>query len=397
MKTQFATSISLQEDSFEAGKEAAAQALSKLQTASVNLVILFCSTGYDYKSVIKGIYSLIDQAIPLIGCSTAGQFTEKGVHKTGVACALIASETDQFFCGMGMQLKNNPLKALRHAITHFPKETITDRHQSAILFVDGLAGKGEEAVMAATSLLGPQIKFVGGAAADNLQFKQTTVFCNQSASTDAASICLISSKKPIIVSVTHGHHPISPPLRITKSKDNILYELDGKPALEVWKEVLRERLKLQKIDIDALTIDELSKILLKYEAGLMTGSDYKIRFPASCNPDGSLNFVCTMMEGSVIKIMDSEEEDQIESARRAAEIALQSIPKGTQIAGALIFDCACRAMILEEQFSKAIEASRQVLGPIPFIGCETYGEIAMEAGQLSGFHNTATVMMLFPS
>ena len=129
----------------------------------------------------------------------------------------------------------------------------------------------------------------------------------------------------------------------------------------------------------------------------MTGSGYKIRLPVSCNADGSLNFACSIMEGSVMKIMDSEEGNQIESARRAAEMALQSIPFGTQVAGALIFDCSCRTMMLKEKLIQAIEATRQTLGSIPFLGCETYGEIAMDQGQLSGFHNATTVIMLFPS
>lgn len=397
MATQFVTSIVTHEDSFEAGKEAVKQALEKLGHSKSNLVILFCSTRYEYASVIRGIYSLLAEDIPLIGCTTAGQFTEHEIIKDGVACALIASDDYRFFCGIGTQLRSHPLEAIRNAIISFPKEIEGYAHQSAILFVDGLAGKGEEAVLAASSLLGPKIKFAGGAAADNLNFKETNVFSNQESFTDAASLCLIASRAPIIISVNHGHHPISPPLQITKAKDNILYEIEGRPALEVWKDILRERLERQGINIDTLSIDDLSKILLKYEAGLMTGTDYKIRFPASCNTDGSLNFVCSMMEGSVIKIMDSEQKDQIESARRAAEIALQSVPEGTKLAGAVIFDCACRAMILKEQFSKAIEASQQVLGALPFIGCETYGEIAMEIGELSGFHNTSTVIMLFPS
>lgn len=397
MASQFVSSIVTHDDSFIAGKEAATQCIEKLQSSQTDLIILFCSAGYSYQAVIRGIYSVIDPSTPLIGCTTAGQFTDQAMHKAGVACAVISSDTHQFFSGIGTQLRTNPINAIQNATVSFPKEIDDCPHRSAILFIDGLAGKGEEAVLAASSFLGANTKFVGGAAADNLNFKETMVFSNQDACTDAASLCLIASRVPIIISVNHGHHPISPSLLITKAKDNILYELDGKPAIDVWKNVLRDRLQEEGIDIDSLNTDEFSKILLKYEAGLMTGTDYKIRFPSSCNADGSLNFVCSMMEGSVIKIMDSEQKDQIESTRRAAEIALNAVPKGTEIAGALIFDCACRAMILKEEFSKAIDASQRVLGSIPFIGCETYGEIAMEMNQLSGFHNTSTVIMLFPS
>lgn len=164
----------------------------------------------------------------------------------------------------------------------------------------------------------------------------------------------------------------------------------------VWKNHVRKHLSGRGVNVDKLNSKELSNYLLEYEVGLMTGpdSDYKIRFPASCNPDGSLNFTCSMMEGSVVKIMDSSQQDQIDSARQAAEMALHA-SKSVKLAGAVIFDCACRAMILQEQFSQAVKAKQKVLGNLPFIGGETYGEIAMDAGQYSGFHNTTTVIMLF--
>lgn len=394
---QFATSIVIEQESFKAGQEVAKQAVLKLKPLQPKLVILFCSSRYDYSRVIRGVQSVIGENVLLIGCTAAGMFTEEAMTKEGVGCAMISSESYRFFAGIGTQLKSSPVKAIQNAIITFPKEVEEGLYQSAILFIDGLVGKGEEAVLAASSLLGPQVKFAGAAAADNLSFQETTVFCNQQTLSDAVSICLIASQFPVIISVNHGHHPISPAFRVTKAKDNILYELDGRPALEVWKDVLRERLKAQQIDVDSLSLTNLSKLLLQYEAGLMTGSEYKIRFPSSCNNDGSLNFVSPILEGSVIKIMNSSQKDQIDSARYAAETALKLLPQGAQIAGALIFDCACRAMILKEQFSKVIEANRQVLRKIPFLGCETYGEIAMDIGQLSGFHNTSTVMMLFPS
>lgn len=398
MTTQFVTGLSDKEDSFEAGKEVAKRAFAKFKSSTqCDLVILFCSPRYDYASVMRGIYSITGEGVSLIGCTTAGQFTEDKKAKDGVACAFISSDAYRFFCGVGTQLKKDPVETIQHAAISFPKEVKGYPERSGILFIDGLAGQGEEAVLAASSLLGPSIKFAGGAAADHLSFKETSVFSGGEALTDAASICLIASRSPIIISVNHGHHPISPPLKVTKAKENVLYELEGKPALEVWKEILRKHLAKQKIDLDDLSEEEFAKLFLKYEAGLMTGIDYKIRFPASYNADGSLNFVCSIMEGSVIKIMDSEQKDQIESARRAAEMAIQAVPKGTHLAGALIFSCACQAMILKEHFYQAIQAIDETLKSIPFAGGETYGEIALEIGQLSGFHNTSTVVMLFPS
>ena len=396
MATQFLTSLVKGDDSFEVGKESALQAKKQMNGAnSPDLVVMFSSSKYDHPAVVRGVKSVMGE-VPIVGCTSAGQFSDKESTKDGLACAFISSNTHRFFTGMGTNIRSNPIQSIENAVQNFPRDVEGYPYQSAMLFVDGLAGKGEEVVLAASSVLGPMIKFAGGAAADNLHFRETSIFCNENDLSDAVSLCLVTSRSPVIISVKHGHRPITPPLRVTKAEGNILYEVEGRPALEVWKDYIREPLKKNSIDIDKLNPEELSKILLKYEAGLMTGTDYKIRFPASCNSDGSLNFVSSILEGSVIKIMDSDEKDQIESTRKAAELAI-SHSRGIKLAGAIVFDCACRAMILKDKFPEAVKATKEVFGSMPFIGCETYGEIAMEMGQMSGFHNTTTVIMLFPA
>jgi methyl-accepting chemotaxis protein len=70
---------------------------------------------------------------------------------------------------------------------------------------------------------------------------------------------------------------------------------------------------------------------------------------------------------------------------------------GGACAGAIVFDCICRNLILGPKFSDAVGAIRQELGDVPFAGFETYGEIALDAGDLSGFHNTTTVVLTIPA
>jgi hypothetical protein len=394
MSTLFATGVSENTESFAAGEEVATATLHKLNGRRPNVAIIFASVNYDLNKLLEGVRKVIGQ-IPLIGCSAAGEFSEEKVSKNGVACALIATDTHQFFAGIGENIKQDEIKAILSATKDFPLEIAGYPYRSAMLLIDGLAGKGEEAVLAAFSVLGPNVKFSGGAAGDDLKFKKTYVFGNNHAISNALSMCLVASQNPIFIAVKHGHVPFTPPLRVTKAKGNVLYEIEGKPAIEVWKTYIKEKaINEDGIDVDQITNpEELSKLLLKYEAGLMTGQEYKLRFPASANPDGSLNFVCSIVEGSVIKIMDSKDTNQIASARAAAESALHAA-QGAKITGAVIFDCACRGMILKDKFSNAVDEIKKVLGKIPIIGCETYGEIAMEIGQLSGFHNTTTVIML---
>lgn len=395
MSTTFATSASQTDDGLQAGKAVAQETMSKLASKKPVLGVLFCSADYPYKEVLDGIRSVLGD-LPLVGCSSAGGFTENIVIKQGIVFALVASDAHRFFTGIGYDIATDELKALKAASRDFPKTVPNFPNRSAMLFLDGLAGRGEETVLAASSLFDEQVKFVGGAAADNLLFKQTQVFCDKQSISNAVSVCYTASKTPLIVRVGHGHTALSPAMTITKAHGNVLYEVEGRPAADVWKEELTARAGNSAIPLGDLNDPvNFSRLLLKHEAGIVTRGGYKMRFPTSCNPDRSLNFVCTITEGAEIKIMDSDREGQIASARDTAHAAFDAA-EGSKIAGAIIFDCACRGMILKNSFQDAVLAMKQALPNIPIIGCETYGEIAMEQGQLSGFHNATTVVVLIP-
>ncbi len=87
-------------------------------------------------------------------------------------------------------------------------------------------------------------------------------------------------------------------------------------------------------------------------------------------------------------------EAQIESARRAAKQARERA--GSKLAGAIVFDCICRNLILGDRFGEAVDSISRELGGVPLAGFETYGEIALAAGDMSGFHNTTTVVLAIP-
>ncbi len=395
MATEFVTGIAQGKDSFSVGKEAAQKALKKMRGEEINLSIVFCSSEYNYAEVVKGIKEVTNNA-SLIGCSSAGEFTEEQVSKKSVCCALISSDSHKFFLGMGKGLQEDEVATINQAVKEFPKTVKDYPHLSCIELIDGLRGKGEETTLLVSNILGSVSRLAGGAAGDDLKFEETKVFLNDRVETNAVILGLIASKTPVGIGVKHGHKPFSPSLNVTKSEGCILYELDNRPALEVWKEYTRKKAKeIYNIDVDKLTEpSDIGSYLIKYEAGLLAGTEYKVRVPLSVNADDSLNFACNIPEGAVIRIMESPKEEQIASARKAAELAVAS-SKGNKIVGAIVFDCVCRALILGDEFSKAVEAIKEVIGKdVPLIGFETYGEIAMELGQLSGFHNTTTSILL---
>ena len=396
MATRFGSGLAKGEDSYKAGQEAAQKAMAKIGNGKVDFSVVFASSKYDYQAVVRGVRGVTGNA-PLIGCSSAGEFSEEAVDKNSVVCAVINSDTHKFFTGMGKGLKADQIKSMRQARAQIAGMPEGYPYHSGIMLIDGLVGKGEEVVLSALEVLGPNMKFSGGAAGDDLQFKSTSVFTDDQVSSDAVSLAYVVSRVPVSIGVQHGHMPASDTATITKAKANVLYEIDGKPAFGVWKDYIRDFAKKEGLDVDKLKdASQIGSFLMHYELGLLIGDEFKVRAPLSVNEDGSINFACTIVEGSVIRIMYSPKVDQIASAKVAAERAFNSA-RGVKLAGAIVFDCVCRGIILGDEFYKGINAIKEVLGNIPLIGFETYGEIAMEMGQLSGFHNTTTVVLLIPA
>jgi methyl-accepting chemotaxis protein len=379
------------------GKTLVQAALKGLGGKKPALGILFASSKLDLPKLVASVRTTLGNVL-LLGCTTAGEFTETMVKQKSAALALLSASEDYVFnLSLATGLHSDPGGCVQNAVQAIPAPPAGYPCRSAILLHDGLAGRGEEAVLSATTILGPEVFFAGGAAADDMAFKQTCVICNDQITSDALVVCVIDSKKPVAIGVKHGHKPASKVLTVTKAKDNILYEVDGQPAWEVWKKLMAGEAKKIGLNVNRLkTVSQVGEFLIRYELGLSTGEEYKVRVPLSKNEDGSLNFACTIPEGVKFRIMKSPKKDQILSAAQSARNAMKQMGR-TPIAGALVFDCVCRGLILGKDFYRGVNAVKKVIGKVPLLGFETYGEICRYPGQLSGLHNTTTVVMVLPA
>lgn len=399
MRTTLATGLSKGTDGAVAAAKATQQAKDKLGGGRVDLSLVYSSSEYDYQAVVDTVRAATGNA-PLIGCSSSGEFTEEKVEQGGVAVGLIASDDIKFATAIADGVKEDPERAVRTVANKLPLKIEDYPHLSAIFLIDGVAGVGEEMTVLASTIFnqtfGKNVKLAGGAAGDDLKFKETFVFSDDSIATDAVSVCLFASKKPLYTGVQHGHTPVSELLRATRAKGCVLHEIDGRPAWDVWKEMTAERAFQIGVDVEAIEEADVGAHLLRFELGLpFEDGQYKIRIPLGKNEDGSLNFGCAIPEGVNFRIMEGEKENQIVSARVAAEMAREN-SGDTEIAGAMVFDCVCRGLILGDEFYRGVNQFKDVLGDVPILGWETYGEICMEPGQFSGFHNTTSVVLIIP-
>jgi hypothetical protein len=359
------------------------------------LLVVFASTECPLEGAMAEAAKAFPN-VPSIGCTTSGEFTEGAEGKGQFVAWALGGDDVTAKVGIGTGLKANAEGALTAAIPQVAEDR--DRpYRTAILLLDPLSGNGEEASLIASTLLGPTVRLAGGAAGDDLHFKLAHVAAGKQVASDAVVIAMLSSRKPLGIGVQHGHKPLGKPLTITKAEGATVYEIEGQPAFEVWKNEVRAAAKKLNIDVDKIDPKDMGGHLLRYEVGLIAGpGEYKIRAPLSVGDKGALSFACGIPEGAVVRVTESAEDNQVASARGAAERAKKGLG-GQKAAGALVFDCICRNLILGNKFGSAVREIHSALGSVPIAGFETYGEIAMDLGQSSGFHNTTTVVLAFPA
>lgn len=367
------------------------------------LVLAFASTRQPLPELLPALYQRFPTAV-VLGASTAGEFTERGDQKGTTAVFALAGDY-RIYAGLGSGLREDVESAVTQAASGLPARVHAYPHRTALLLLDPLAGKSEEATLLLSALLGEDVRVAGGAAGDDLRMTSTHVGLNGHVREDGLVVAEIFSRKPLGVGVCHAHRPLSEPMKVTRAEGNLVHEIDGRPAWQVWIEHTREHARASGIDVDSLAAraeaepdqaaDQVGAFLLRYEASLTTGSALKVRAPLSKTPAGALHFACGIPTGTVIRIAESDPESQLASAQLAARRSLAPLG-GSTPAGALVFDCICRNLILGPRFGDAVRSISAALGGVPLAGFETYGEIALDVGDMSGFHNTTSVVLTFP-
>jgi methyl-accepting chemotaxis protein len=399
LSTQVGTTVQSGSDSYEVGVESAREAMADMDVDRVDFVQTFIAPEYDYEECIRGIRSVVGEDTDLIGCSSSGEFgNDRSIHG-GVAVATVASDTIKFFTGVGENLGANVNGAIDEAIAEFPDEVDGFPYRSVINLHDGLTGKGERIALLTQRKIGVQTPFAGGGAGDGLEMEETVVFHNGEVYTDAVVLALLASKNEPKVTVNHGHTPFGPEVSVTKSDDTFVYEIDDRPAFEVYKDLIRDRVQERHgVDVDTLEIGDplLDDLFTEYNFGIPEGStniDYKIRWPGlTPSTDGPLAFAARIPEGAKFQMMESGRESQVKSALLAA---VKTEGRVDDLAGAFVYDCVCRSAILGDDFEKAVSAIDQKLDA-PFIGFETSGELYKGDAGSSGFHNSTSVILGLP-
>jgi hypothetical protein len=389
MATRVGLGSSRQSDSFRAGQEAAKQALEGLGQNSPNLIFLFASVRFEQEVLLQGVLSITGQT-PLIGCSSAGEILPEGPAKRSLAVMAIASDQLHFATGIGRNLSASPRRAGQQAAFEATRQRLTAPH-GLLMFPDGLTGNVAEVVRGIQDVLGLSFPIVGGSSADDFRFAKTFQYYRGQLHSDSVPVVQLAGPIEVGIGARHGWQPLGKPRQVTRALDNVVQELDGHTAVNIYETYFGKAAA-------QLKAESLADMSIVYPLGMpIPGEEeYLLRNVLRVDDNGSLVYAGEIPEGTQVRLMMGSKAKALEAARRAAQQAMRSIsPRLPSFA--LVFSSCSRSRLFGPQAGEEIALIRRTIGgKIPLIGFYDYGEQAPLAsagfrGQ-SYLHNESLVI-----
>ncbi len=384
------SAISTRQDGFDAGREAAQAAIAEL-SEKPDILWAFAAISYNQQRFLDGIAS-VAPGIPVIGCTTDGEISTAGLSVNSVVVMAMVSDRIRFHTAYVEQLSKDSYRAGIELGESFQGLNC----RCIQIFSDGLCGNADKIIQGIKARLGDDIKIAGGTAGDGGDFKRTFQYFRNRVLTDSIVGVALEGDFALGTGTACGWFPVGITKKVTRSVDNVVYELDGQPALHVYEKFLGKYAEL------------LPAVGVEYPLGLLgpygdVEDDSYFLCRATMGVDrqsGAIVFAGNVPEGASVKMTIGNEEGIIQSAGHAAQSALSKLQGGNAALkpkAIFLYCCMARKIVLGSRTNEEILAIKDVIGrDVPVIGFYTYGEFA-PVGNLdhSYFHNeTATMTVI---
>ncbi len=347
---------------------------------------LFSAPSQKLKELARGVVRSAG-GVDLVGCTTDGEISTTGLSTGSVVLCGIATDQIEFHIARAAGLCEDSEGAAKRLGEQLPS---TVRYVQ--VFSDGLTGNGCAILRGLASALGPHVPIAGGTAGDNGEFRNTRQFFGTDVLSDSIVAVGFSGDFSLGTGVSSGWSPIGIAKKVTRACGNIVYELNGQPALEVYERFLGKH------------ADKLPSVGVEYPLGLVDveqgpggGGFQLLRATMSVNRcDGSIVFAGEVPEGTMVRLTCGDHASILDAAEQAALSALADLGNSSP-AMVFFYSCMARKIVLGRRTREEIDRIRLAVGPkLPIVGFYTYGEYCrIRRGGPSLLHNeTACVTVI---
>jgi len=378
-------------DAVTAGKLATADALAGRPPA---LLVVYASAGhYELEPLLDSVRAQAADGTVIVGCTTVGEVAAGRDDPTapGVVVMALGGHGLQVRAEVGREVSARRREAGAEAAGSVLG--LDAPHRICLLLCDGLVGDQHEVVRGAYGVLGAEVPLVGGCAGDDFTYHLTHQFLGDRDGvkifTDAVVGVGLGSAGPLGVGIAHGWRKVGEPVLVTSSTGGRIFELDGRPALDVYLEWIGAD---RDLVADAKAFRERA---FGSPLGMSrrTGEDIRVVHAADL-AESSLLCLADVPQGALAWLMEPDGEALVQAGATSCARAIENLGEAAPL-GLVVFDCCARkAMLGEDGVRRELDAMVEVAGGLPLGGFYTYGEVARTQGSRGMHHLTVVTLAL---
>lgn len=347
--------------------------------------LFFAGIDFEHQELLDAINDAWP-GIELIGCTTDGELSScLGFQEDSISLLLFASDTINFASGLGRGLSEDAQAACTQAAEQARAKSELEP-RLCITTPEGLRVSGQKTVEALRQALGEDVDLFGGRSADHRKYESTRQFCGREVVSDSVPILVLSGSFAYSFGVASGWKPIGDPGMITRAQGNVVYEIDGAPAVEFYHRLLGKEFKLST-DIPLIILNDEGK------------PEYLRPSSGDVNEEtGAITYLSDVPEGVRAQVSITDRAAILEGCEEAIGMALRGFPDIKKPEAAVIVSCSARKYLLGTKTPEEFRILREQVGQeLPLCGFYSYGEIGPQKTDSSKsimHHETFTMLLL---
>ncbi len=335
-----------------------------------------------YFDSVRNMYPLAE----IVGCSTSGEIYKDEIYNSSIVCTAVYFEKTSIKIAVEKITSMADSFAVgERLVGQLEKEGL----KHVLILSEGLTINGSELVKGINSGLSDSVSVTGGLAGDQADFNETLIVYNKpGVKNKVLAIGFYGESIQIGYGSLGGWDPFGVDRLVTRSEANVLFELDGQPALKLYKRYLGNH------------ADELPASALLFPLSFMPDNSQIpiVRTVLSIDEtNGSMTFAGDIPEGYTVQLMKASFGMLVDGANNAAEMAKISL-KDSSPDLAILISCVGRKLVMKQSIEDELERVREVLGDTATMaGFYSYGEISpvKPFDQHCELHNQTMTITLF--
>lgn len=373
-----------------------AKTISGKNTAEIRAALAQClSDGYaptlaivfmSYTHDIAAITALFhEQGMQVFGATSSGEFIDKDILEGGIVVMLLDMNPNYFKLAFLDTKEEGDFKTAK-TLGALGAETFSN---PAFIIASGWVNDidGEAIIAGIEAGFGADATIFGGMAGDDLTLTGPMVFTLENQSATGLLALMVDQDKVDVAGVaTCGWKPIGIHKTITKSKGNVVYTIDEKPALDTVMKYLGLSLSDEPLNNTVFNLGAYYPLQLERE------NAPAVMRTAMLGNTEDRSLVCAghIPQGSKVRFSLPPDFDVIDTViQDCVEVRENELRDADAL---IMFSCVSRYLSFGVMTSEEIERVRDVW-KAPMVGFFTYGEYGKAKGGKHEFHNNTCCVL----